>query len=284
MKRTRFLPAFIFMMLAGVLVFGHYVPAKNEENTLEAGEVGSPDTFDDFQAENISISNIENGRTLFSIAADRVVHRKRVSRFFVYQNLKELCLTGARINIFQVKHALQTSHDSVSLPLGDIGGSFMSFGKPATSMESYLAGIPDADLDILSRVLFEDLSIAIDISVGRKISFRAGRARINLDFENIIFDGPLRIVDAAGTELTAQLGVWTNKHNGIYLPKGFVFKGDIYNGEGFYALNGKGEFFRGRRLPKVNYMDPLDDREDFINEYILGKVPLTLRVMLGLYR
>jgi len=42
------------------------------------------------RANKISIVKKEDNRILFSLSADMIIHRKRISKIFVYQNLKEI--------------------------------------------------------------------------------------------------------------------------------------------------------------------------------------------------
>ena len=49
---------------------------------------------------------------------------------------------------------------------------FRSLGKQPTSIDDYSAGkVADSDLDLLSRIYFENLSLNIYYPAGKKISF-----------------------------------------------------------------------------------------------------------------
>lgn len=104
--------------------------------------------------DKISIVEQEDNRILFSISADKVIHRKRISRLFVYQNLKEIYMSGVKIDIYPYNTASISKHKDIAILLDDISRSFTSLGKPPTSMEECLAGNSDIDLDLLTRILF----------------------------------------------------------------------------------------------------------------------------------
>ncbi len=268
-----------FLLLLTLAIFVYYPNKKtksydiNSENNLE-------EQADDFRVDNISIVRYEDNRKLFSLSADKVIHRKRISKLFVYQNLKEIYMSGVKIDIYSGNSASNKKH--IAIPVDDIGRSFTSLGKPSTSMEEYLSGNLDIDLDLLTRTLIEDLSINVYISQNKKISFIAKGARINVDFENLILEGPVKIIASDGKELTSSLAVWSGKFNGIYLPEGYMM-GDFYlKRKAFFTLTRKGEFSKISVIPKIRYNDVIEEKEKIFYARLFGKMPAYMRVMFGL--
>lgn len=168
------------------------------------------------------------------------------------------------------------------LPLDDIGSSFASLGKPPTPIEEYLAGNADIDLDLLSRILFENLSLNIFLSPDKKISISAKFARVNTDLENIVLEGPITIVDSDRGEMLASEAVWSRKFNGIYLPDGYVLNNKQFKGKAFYTIDTKGKFSKALKLPDIEYKDFIEEREKVLYAYLSKNTPPYLRLMFGI--
>jgi hypothetical protein len=238
--------------------------------------------YDNFRVNKISIVTKEENRILFSLSADMIIHRKRISKLFVYQNLKEICMSGVMIDIYPYNMHSINKHKNIAIPIDDIGSSFTSLGKPSTPIEEYLAGNADTDLDLLTRLLLEDLSINIHLPDNKKIVLAARSARINVDLENIVLEGPVKVITSDGKELYASEAVWSKKFNGIYLPDGYALQNEQHKGKAFFAINTKGEFSRIWKCPNIEYVDPLEEREKAFYANLSKKMPASVRFMFGM--
>jgi hypothetical protein len=275
-----------FPLLITIAVFLYF----SSHNEIPQRTISQPDItilsnpegyYDNFKVEKISIVKRMDNRLFFSFSADRVVHRKRISKFFVYQNLKEILLSGVQIDFYpyNMRHL---KNQNTLIPLDDIGSSFASLGKPSTPIEEYLAGKADIDLDLLSRILFEDLSINIYLPSDKKFSITAKFARVNTYFENIVLEGPVTIVDSSGKEMHASEAVWSKKFNGIYLPGGYILNNKQHNGKAFYTIDTKGNFSKVLKIPDIEYVDFIEEREKVLYAYISKNMPPYLRLMFGI--
>jgi hypothetical protein len=181
---NKYLKIFIaLLLLLIVAVFANYPihnkksPGSNLQPNISLKD--KPEGhYDNFKVNKISIVKKEDNRILFSLSADMIIHRKRISKLFVYQNLKEICMSGAMIDIYPYNMRSVNKHKNIAIPIDDIGSSFTSLGKPSTPIEEYLAGNADIDLDLLTRLLLEDLSINIHLPDNKKIVLAARSARI----------------------------------------------------------------------------------------------------------
>jgi hypothetical protein len=238
--------------------------------------------YDNFRVNKISIVKKEDNRILFSLSADMIIHRKRISKLFVYQNLKEICMSGVMIDIYPYNMRSVNRHKNIAIPIDDIGSSFTSLGKPSTPIEEYLAGNADIDLDLLTRLLLENLSINIHLPDNKKIVLAAKSARINVDLENIVLEGPVKVITSDGKELYASEAVWSKKFNGIYLPDGYALQNEQHKGKAFFAINTKGEFLKVWKCPNIKYIDPLEEREKAFYANLSKKMPASARFMFGM--
>lgn len=241
--------------------------------------------YDNFWANDISIVKRQDNSILFSLSVNKIVHRKRISKLFVYQNLKEIYMSGVKIDTYPDDNALkapESKDKNITLPVDDIGSSFTSLGKPSTPIEEYLAGNADINLDLLSRLLLEDLSINIHLANNKKIFLAAKSARINIDLENIVLEGAVKVVASDGKELYASEAVWSKKFNGIYLPNGYTLQNEQRKRKAFFVLNTKGEFLKVWKCPNIEYIDPLEERERVFYANLSKKMPTYLRFITGI--
>ena len=278
---------FIAFLLLITIAFFLYSSSHNE---IPQRNISQPDitllsnpgeNFDNFTVEKISIAKREGNRLFFSFSAYKVIHRKRISKFFVYQNLKEILLSGVQIDFYPYNMA-SLKNKNILIPLDDIISSCASLGRPSTPIEEYLAGKADIDLDLLSRVVFENLSLNIFLSSDKQFSISAKLARVNVDFENIVLEGPIKIVDSKGKELHASEAVWSRKFNGIYLPEGYILNNKQHKRKAFYAIDTKGNFSKILKTPDIEYVDFIEEREKVLYAHLSKNMPPYLRLMFGI--
>jgi len=263
---------------------------SSSDNEIPESNISQPDIallsdheeyYDNFMVDKISIKKHEDNRVVFFLLIDKVIHRKRISKFFVYQNLKEIFLSGVQIDFYPYNMA-SLKNKTFLIPLDDLSSTFASLGNPSTPVEDYLAGNADIDLDLLSRILFENLSLNIFLSPDKKISISAKFARVNTDLENIVLEGPVTIVDSDGGEMLASEAVWSKKFNGIYLPEGYILNNKQHKGKAFFAINIKGKFSKVLKLPDIEYKDFIEEREKVLYAYLAKNMPPYLRLMFGI--
>jgi hypothetical protein len=253
-------------------------PGLSNEATLR--DVPEAD-YDQFKAEKVFITEQQGARTLFTLYADSIIHRKRRAKFFVYQNLKEIHLKNAKIDIYPESNPSSTNRKQ-ALPFDLFKSSFESFGNTPASVQDYLAGNSDLNLDLLSRVLLDELSIDIHLPGSKRFSLCAERARINVDFENIVLEGEVRIVAADGMELRAPQAVWSRKLDGIYLPGRHVLQNRSRDERAFFAMTPEGGLARLAKTPDIDYADLLEEKEKIFYSNISEKMPAYSRVMFGM--
>lgn len=235
--------------------------------------------YDKFAIEGIDIVNRgEDNRITFSLSADKVVHRKRISKLFVYQNLKEIYLSGVKINIF---NSLNKKQNSNQIAFNDMGNSLISLGKPSTQIEDFIEGKADIGMDFLTRMLFENLYINMYFSHGNKISIEATTATLNTDFKNIILKGMVKIVSSDSREFNTSEAVWSKKYNGIYFPKGYSIEKSLNKGEAFFVISQNGKFTRLSDMPKIDYIDWIEEKEEMFYASLSKKIPKHIKLSFG---
>ncbi|MFZ3135887.1 MAG: hypothetical protein WA126_00680 [Thermodesulfovibrionales bacterium] len=249
---------------------------------IDSLENQSEENYDNFRIENISIVRKENNRTFFSLTADEIVHRKRFSKLFHYQNLKEIHLSGVKLDIY-MNNISSDTNENISIPLDDISNVFASLGKQPTSLNDYFEGkVQDRDLDLLSRIIFEKVSINIHYSDKKKVSVAAENAAVHFDSQNIVFTGSVKITDPLSRKLHASKAVWSKQFNGIYFPEGYTFHNSQYRNKSFYAVSKDGDFSRLWDIPAIDYADYLDIAENKLYAQVMKKLPPYAKMMLGL--
>jgi len=279
----------IFIALPLLLVIAIFL-CSHRYNNIPQSNLSQPDIailsnpegyYDNFKVEKISIVKRKDNRLFFSLSADKVLHRKRISKFFVYQNLKEIFLSGVQIDFYPYNMA-SLKNKNILIPLDDLGSSFTTLGKPSTPIEDYLAGNADIDLDLLSRILLENLSLSVFLSPDKKFSITAKEARINTDLENLALEGPITIADSDGKEMHASEAVWSKKFNGIYLPGWYILNNKQHKGKAFFAINTKGKFSKVLKTPDMECVDFIEEREKALYACLSKNMPPYLRLMFGI--
>jgi hypothetical protein len=253
---------------------------KNDNNISFRNN--SAEYYDNFKVDKVSIVRRKDGKMLFSMSAKMIVHRKRISRLFIYHNLKEILISGVRIDFYPYNNGFEKNQKPIALPFIDIFNSVTSFGKPSTPTEDYIMGNVDDNFDLLSRLLFEDLSINIYLTNNKKISICTKFARINSDFKNIVLEGLVKVIDSDGNELHASDVVWSKKFNGIYLPGRYMLNNKQYKGKAFYAMDTKGKFSKVLKTPNIEYADFIKEREKILYAYLSKNMPPYLKFIFGM--
>lgn len=274
--------AFLFLIVITTFVFLHNYIIKTKDSNPNLDINKTEEDYDKFRLDKISVVKRENGRIFLHLYADSVIHRKRISKLFVYQNLKEIYISGAKIDFFIYDNTSKNNLRSIMIPVVDIGKSFTSFGYSYMTSEDYLAGNGDVDSDVLTRILFDDISINIYLPNKKKLSLLGKIGRSCTDFENIIFEGPASIVSSDGRELIAPKAIWSKKFNGIYLPDGYTLQSNYIKKETFFIIDQEGRFSRISRSPKIVYRDLIEEKEKIFYAKVYKKIPAYAKFMLGI--
>jgi hypothetical protein len=268
-----------FSLLYGYILKKDYppglevLPGENLRN-----QSGEP--YDNFRVEHISVVRKKDNKPHFVLTADEVVHRKRASKLFLYQNLKEIYVSGAKVDIYL--NNISSSGNS-SLPFDEMNEIFASLGKQSTSLDDYSAGkVADSDLDLLSRIFFENLSLNIYYPDSKKISFSALYASVTPDLNNLVFSGTVQFTDSMRRKFVSSKVVWSKKHNGIYFPEGYTLQNSQHRNKSFYAVSKDGDFSRLSDIPAIDYADYLEVAESRLYAKLMKKLPPYAKMMLGL--
>jgi hypothetical protein len=266
--------AFLFLFLNSKKAGDDEILAENDAQNFTEKD------YDNFRAEHVSVIRKRDNKPHFVLTADEIIHRKRFSKLFLYQNLKEIYISGAKINIYLNNRA---SSGNNLLPVDEINDIFRSLGKQPTSLDDYYAGkVADSDLDLLSRIYFENLALDIYYPAGKKISFTSLYAAVTSDFNNLVFSGTVNFTDTMQRKFAASKVVWSTKYNGIYFPEGYTLHNSQYRNKLFYAVNKDGDFSRLWDIPAIDYADYLDIAENKLYTQVMKKLPPYAKMMLGL--
>jgi len=252
-----------------------------DENILSEDSMGNPaeKMYDNFRAENVSLIRKKDNKLFFVLTAEEIIHRKRFSRLFLYQNLKEVYISGAKIDIYF--NTLSSAGNN--LLMDEIHDILRSLGKESTSIDEYFSGkVPDSDLDLLSRIFFENLSLNIYYPNRKKISFSALYAAVTPDLNNLVFSGTVQFTDSMRRKFVSSKLVWSKKHNGIYFPEGYTLHNSQQRNKSFYAVNKDGDFTRLWNIPAIDYADYLEVAENRLYAKLMKKLPPYAKLMLGL--
>ena len=252
-----------------------------DENILSEDSMVNPaeKMYDNFRAENVSLIRKKDNKLFFVLTAEEIIHRKRFSRLFLYQNLKEVYISGAKIDIYF--NALSSAGNN--LLMDEIHDILRSLGKESTSIDEYFSGkVPDSDLDLLSRIFFENLSLNIYYPDRKKISFSALYATVTPDLNNLVFSGTVQFTDSVRRKFVSSKVVWSKKHNGIYFPEGYTLHNSQYRNKSFYAVNKDGDFSMLWNIPAIDYVDYLEVAESRLYAKLMKKLPPYAKLMLGL--
>jgi len=252
-----------------------------DENILSEDSMGNPaeKMYDNFRAENVSLIRKKDNKLFFVLTAEEIIHRKRFSRLFLYQNLKEVYISGAKIDIYF--NALSSAGNN--LLMDEIHDILRSLGKESTSIDEYFSGkVPDSDLDLLSRIFFENLSLNIYYPDSKKISFSALYASVTPDLNNLVFSGTVQFTDSMRRKFVSSKVVWSKKHNGIYFPEGYTLHNSQHRNKSFYAVSKEGDFSRLWDIPAIDYADYLEVAESRLYAKLMKKLPPYAKLMLGL--
>lgn len=275
----RFLIGLVVLSIAGLgcLVIHS---GKREGGAHLQTEVERP--YDKFRVGEINLVEYDHEGLIIRLSVEEVIHRKRRSRLFEYQNLKELRFAHTLLDIYPRKPG--NSSNNYGIPYDLLGRCFHFVPGSGTPkpIESYLKENSDIDLDVLSRIQFDDLVLNIHYPTGASLAVTAEKAYSGGDFQSFVLVGSVRIITPHGENVHAPLAVFSRKFDGILFPSGH-FRQESYEGKKtFYRLNTEGSLLRLTQFPDIKYVDPLEVKEEELYDKIFRKLPPFQRIMFGI--
>lgn len=234
-----------------------------------------------YSASNVVINKKIGNNNQISLKADNIVYQKRNSDFFDYQNLKEIYIENAEIDIYNDfplnKQDKDLSYINKLIDSIDVFCSYQSPIKTNTRNKK-----SDAETELLSRIIFKNINLKFLYPNNKIISLQASNAEINYNIDNIVFNDHVIMKDYNGKEYNAKIAVFSERFKGFYFPEGFITKRYKTNKKQFYVINNFGHILHSHNIPEINYIDLLSKKERDLFIKIVNKLPPQLRLMLGL--
>ena len=114
------------------------------------------------------------------------------------------------------------------------------------------------------------------------MSINADGAWANPNFDNLVFEGAVRVTDSEGKTLRTHEAIWSREFAGIYLPAGYSFQNDRRTEETFFVTSLDGILTERSSTPSIEYQDPIDEVEARILAKVSAEAPLLVRAALGM--
>jgi len=248
--------------LIALVVLGACERPRLEGAGAEGPSSERPRLPGDLRFGGISVVGDEVGKPRFSLVADSVRYQHRMTQngLFTYQNLTELHLSGVRAELYPPQPA---SEEAGTI---DLLGALSLWMGPIAETDGGPAKTPEIESRVLSRTLFERISIRIHVGDRGVVAIEADRGRGTVDLEALLFHGRVVVVDTAGRTLRAPRAIWSDGPAGVYLPEGHELDGETARDDAFFAIDRRGELVGRDPIPEVAYRDRLVELEDRIFE------------------
>lgn len=239
-------------------------------------------TYDKFRAGKINLLEYDYKDLIIKLSVEEIVHRKRRSGFFEYQNLKELNLKHAAFDIYLYSPVHSVNNHGIPFDLLERCVHLLPGAGEAKPLESYLQETSDVDLDVLSRIQIDFFTLNIHYSTGASLEVAAEKAFLGGDFMSFVLEGNVKILTPNGEVVRAPQAVFSRRYEGILFPSGHCWKETCVRQKTFYRLKADGRLVRLPELPDVRYADPLAAKEEELYGKIFSKLPPYQRVMFGI--
>jgi len=239
-------------------------------------------TYDKFRAGNVSLLEYDQNGLMIRLSIEEIIHRKRKTPFFEYQNLKELRLHSAVFDIYLSDSASSAEKCGIPFHLLERCIHLLPGVEKARPIASYLEENTDGETDILSRIQFDRLAVKIHYSTGTVLELAAEKAFLGGDFKSLVLEGNVKILTPKGQAVRAQQAVITRKFDGILFPGGHFLQKTFEKQKSFYRLSADGRLTRLQPPPDVRYADPLAAKEQELYDRIFKKLPPHQRIMFGI--
>jgi hypothetical protein len=247
-------------------------------------EEGSFDRFR-FRAASL-VSRDGNNQKRFSAKAGTIIHRNRTARFFSYANLKELYISDLQMEFYPRTQVVEGRAGLLSSSFAEISDLSRSLvGVPSTFSEDALENL-DPKMDLLTRVVIEQLAVTMNPQEGVKVTFSADKALINL--RGVTFQGSFSLTASDGTCLTAPQALWLKNAEKIYVPDGYVLQAkgiDITGTAAAFILAADGKLTKSsEQFPAgISSADWLDGMEERFTHLIFGEIIQQLPTLRSLF-
>lgn len=220
----------------------------------------------DVEIQGLSVLGDGDGdpRFSFSAGALRLQKRRVKGGLLVYQNLKELVVSGAAVT-FRVR---PDGTATPSVLLDELSAQLASMAGSADEDP----GEADVGSSRLTRVVFDRLAMELHLANGKTLSLQGSQVSANVDLEYLVFDGPVVLTDAEGVELYATEGLWSRARDGIHLPVGYTFQGEKRVEAAFFGFTPDGRLEEQRPAPAIAYEDELAELDDEIYTRVFEEI------------
>jgi len=259
-------------------------PAVNSDKheNAEQPTTAAERPYDKFRAGKINLLEYDQDDLIIKLSVEEIIHRKRRSRLFEYQNLKELYFNQTVFDIYIHKPFHSANNYRIPFDLLERCVHLAPGAGAAKPIESYLKETSDSDLDILSRIKFDRLALNVHYPTGDSLGVTAEKASIGGDFQSFVLEGDVRILSPYGEVLRAPQAVFSRGLDGILFPSGHFRQEKYDRNKTFYRLIANGRLVRLPQAPSVNYADPLEAKEEELYGKIFNKLPPYQRIMFGI--
>jgi len=119
----------LYLVLAISIIVPPFVlmtKSRGEQPLLAGGIEDGEDQFDHFRLiETLLASYDGNGKKRLSAEADKIIHRNRFAGLFAYYNLKEIFISGLKVELYPREQLPQDGSDLISSSFKDIGDRFL---------------------------------------------------------------------------------------------------------------------------------------------------------------
>lgn len=193
----------------------------------------------------------EGNHKLFSIQADKIIHRSYTRHFFTFHNLKEIYASNLKLESYPKR---QCSSQEVYSFLDSV---METMGKELISLVSVprdIDELSDINSEILIRMVIENLAAVMRLQSGAKVILSADRAIIYLGGHKVAFQGNFSLTSADGEYLNAPEAMWLRDWKGIYFPKGYQItakRGNQEGGPNFLVIDEAGRLVASSRYPTI---------------------------------
>jgi hypothetical protein len=276
-RRELLVAGWILLAATPVAILGGCREGPRELESV-ASKRGPPAARHGFTLEAASLASTRDGRRELLLAVDSflLVNRVGLRGLLVYQNLKELHATHVELDLFEDEPrpeglSFQSALSEALASLGSLAGTAIRTpGGPDTG-----------DRDLLTLVVFRDLGIRVHLPGERRVSILAGRARLSLDTELLVFDSGASFLASDGSRLGAERAALSERGE-IQLPAGYVLDGRPYAGGAVFVITQLGGFRREASAPpELEWIDVVEESEALLLARLLRGAPPYTRALLS---
>jgi len=232
-----------------------------------------------FWAKNVSLVHRSGDELLLKLTADNIVHRRRTTKLFVYQNYDEIFLRGLRVDFPLIEQG--RGRQRIKLPLREIEEGLRGISESSSPAETASPEADQPEVDVLSRVQIDEVFFRMLPHGQGPIELSARQAKISGDFKAILFEGGVKLLSRK-CNIEAPKAIWSSEHDGLLFPTGYSENRKRRFGKVFLSLRASGLCQKVSPVPQVAYVDLLEEQEAALYASISQHVPAYARFMLGI--